>query len=196
MQTTRFNSLGVFLKEFIKNPLTVGALYPSSKSLAKAIVCSDKMTPQPRHAVELGPGLGQFSHQILTQFSSLKNYWAFEVNETFQKHLKKTYPKIKTVPHCATHAHQTLSDHLGRIDFVVSGLPFANMPALTTTQVLDSCEKLLRPGGVFSTFVYIHTFLLPKMYQFRKDLRSRFRTVELKFVIFNFPPAVVIECIK
>ena len=43
---------------------------------------------------------------------------------------------------------------------IVSGLPFAVLPAATTRLIIDGVHSLLRRGGTFTTFQYAHSFRL------------------------------------
>ena len=55
---------------------------------------------------------------------------------------------------------------------------------------------VLKPGGSFVTFNYIHTWPLHKAKAFRKKVCGVFDKVSWRPVMFNVPPAFVVECRK
>src|SRR5262249_2241645 len=82
---------------------------------------------------------------------------------------------------------------LGPVDHIVSGLPFASLPPSTSRQVLDAIERVLRPGGTFTTFQYIHAYALPRAVAFRHDMDARMGGPASRSVVgWNVPPAFVL----
>ena len=80
------------------------------------------------------------------------------------------------------------------IDHIVSGLPFASLPAATSTQVLDAIQRVLRPGGTFTTFQYIHAYALPRAVAFRREVDARMGDPPSRStVVWNIPPAFVLR---
>ena len=57
---------GLFFKQFLKNPTSIGAVCPSSKALAREITAKVKLEDAVNIA-ELGPGTGVFTEEILGQ---------------------------------------------------------------------------------------------------------------------------------
>jgi phospholipid N-methyltransferase len=79
------------------------------------------------------------------------------------------------------------------VDHIVSGLPFAVLPAATTRLIVDGVEKLLRRGGTFTTFQYAHTFRLPPSASFRRQMSALLDCLPTsQLVVRNVPPAVVL----
>lgn len=69
MQDLRKNELAVFLANWAKNPLETGALAPSSKDLALAM-CETMYLGEGCVVLELGPGTGPFTREILARIEN------------------------------------------------------------------------------------------------------------------------------
>ena len=71
-------------------------------------------------------------------------------------------------------------------DYIISGLPFAALPANTSKAILKSTAKLLGAKGVFVTFQYT----LLKRALFEAYFDDIYVTHELR----NIPPAYILRC--
>lgn len=184
-----------FFQAFIREPASVGALSPSSRALARAMVEGFDL----RHAgtvVELGAGTGAFTGLILERVGRLTKFFAIELDPIHARGLKRRFPGLTVYNDSA----ERLADYLplhqnARADYIVSGLPWANIPLAEQERIMDSILASLAPKGVFSTFAYLHARCLPKARQFRRALEERFARVETSPVIWrNLPPAFVYRC--
>src|SRR5262245_16672290 len=68
-----------FLGAFMREPLTVGALWPSSKALARAVVDGCEFKPSAT-VVELGPGTGAFTKLLLDRLDARGRFIGVELN--------------------------------------------------------------------------------------------------------------------
>jgi len=189
----------LFFKQFVESPLSVGAVIPSSHFLADRMLEGEgegHIKAAPAHIVELGPGTGAFTSAALKRFPNVKKYWAFEINPAFREILRHRFPEITIIENGAQHAVECLETAAGSIDLVLSGLPFANIPLALNKEIIAATHAIMKEGATFSTFVYIHTYQLPKLREIRTYLRSKFKTVDVTFVPYNVPPAFVIKCVK
>ena len=80
-------SAPAFLREFIRNWKTVGAVAPSSRELAKLMMEAAGVAGAQR-ILELGPGTGAFTQAIADVMKPGASYLGLEVNETFVKQLR------------------------------------------------------------------------------------------------------------
>lgn len=178
-----------FVRQFLRNPVKTGAIMPSSSFLTESML--QNIAPEKvRCYVEYGPGSGSFTHQAHQVFTSMKRTILFEINPFFISLMSKQYPKAEVCQ-----GPSELKSPLDRqVDLVVSGLPFTNIPLDVSTRTIDEIFKMLKPGGSFRTFLYAHTFYLPKNIELRDYIKSTFNgQVSYRFVGRNVPPAVVIE---
>ena len=81
------------------------------------------------------------------------------------------------------------------VDCVVSGLPWASFSERQQSEFLDATLKVLKPGGQFLTFAYVHGTWLPPGRRFRKKLSHYFsEVVRSRIVWANLPPAYIYIC--
>jgi phospholipid N-methyltransferase len=84
---------------------------------------------------------------------------------------------------------------MGSVDCIVSGLPWAAFPAALQVKILDEMMLVLKPGGKFVTFAYLHGLPLPPARKFRALLPRYFTSVGKSPVVWlNLPPAFVYRC--
>jgi phosphatidylethanolamine/phosphatidyl-N-methylethanolamine N-methyltransferase len=184
-----------FFQAFIREPASVGALSPSSRALALAMIEGFDL----RHAdtiVELGAGTGAFTGPILERIGKHTTFLAMELDPIHARSLKRRFPSLAVYNDSAERMLEYLALHQkDTADYVVSGLPWANIPPQAQDQIMDEILASLGTDGVFSTFAYVHARWLPKARQFRRVLQRRFGRVETTPVIWrNLPPAFVYRC--
>jgi phosphatidylethanolamine/phosphatidyl-N-methylethanolamine N-methyltransferase len=181
-----------FLAAFAREPLKVGALWPSSAALSKVVADCCDFKPGST-VVELGPGTGPFTGPILEKLNGRGHLVAIEIDESNVKVLRRRFPRCNVVHGSAEH----LPEHLGGrlVDCVVSGLAWANMLPRTQDQLLHAILKSLKPEGQFVAFAYAHAVVLPTSLSFRRRLRRHFERVETTPIVWrNLPPAYVFRC--
>ena len=185
-----------FLKEFVNKPQEIGAIVPSSPALAREVVRSiawDKV----QVAVEYGPGLGAITEEILTRTEG-KDFFAIELNEAYADRFRRSYPDVPLYRDSVANVVSIAAEHgVETIDCVISGLPWAIFSDAVQDELLDAMFQVLREGGQFVTFAYMHGLALPAGRRFRAKLTRRFRTLERSPVVWrNTPPAVVYHCVR
>jgi phospholipid N-methyltransferase len=185
-----------FLKEFVSKPQEIGAIAPSSPALAREIVRSidwDRV----RVAVEYGPGLGAITGEILTKTEG-KAFFAIELNQAYADRFSRSFPQVPLDRDSVANVVSIAAEHgVDVIDCVVSGLPWANFSDTVQDELLDATFQVLREGGQFVTFAYMHGLALPAGRRFRDKLIRRFRNLERSPVVWrNTPPAVVYHGVR
>jgi phosphatidylethanolamine/phosphatidyl-N-methylethanolamine N-methyltransferase len=181
-----------FLGEFVRQPLTVGAFWPSSKSLSRLVVGSCAIKPGDT-VVELGPGTGAFTELILDRLRGQSRFLAVELNASNVATLRRRFPRTHIVHDSA----QNLTEHLGRgrADCVISGLAWGNMLPRTQHGIFKAILRSLAPGGQFVAFAYLHAVWFPTSVRFRRRLLRVFKRVETTPIVWrNLPPAFVYRC--
>jgi phosphatidylethanolamine/phosphatidyl-N-methylethanolamine N-methyltransferase len=145
-----------------------------------------------RNLLELGPGTGAFTSQIQRTLPHGANYLGLDMNPAFISSLREQFPTMQ-FEH-AEAQHFDYSSHLsdGGFDTIVSGLPWAALPESVQTALLERIFDVLKPGGVFATFVYTGIHLLPRGQKFRRLLTERSSRLEITPTVWNnIPPAFV-----
>lgn len=79
-----------FLAEFIKHPKHIGAIAPSSKLLAKRMVDAIDFEDA-GYIVELGPGTGVFTREIMKRKKKHTKFILIEINEVFARDLQQQF---------------------------------------------------------------------------------------------------------
>lgn len=181
-----------FVQAFLREPFTVGACWPSSAALSRAVVDSCDFGPSST-VVELGPGTGSFTELLLERLDSRGQLLAFEISDTNIEVLRRRFPRCRTIHDSA----EFLPRYLGRkrVDCIVSGLAWGNMLPLTQDRLLKAILKSLSPRGQFVAFAYLHARCFPTSLRFRKLIFNNFTRVETTPIIWrNVPPAFVYRC--
>ena len=151
-----------FLKQYLRNPFGTGGVAPSGRQLAKLMVA--KLAPQPSEIiVELGPGTGSFTRELLAQGVEPANLILVEFNKEFVKFLKKEFPSLRIVEGPAQDLPQLLKA-LGQdpVKKIISGIPLRSMKPAECRQIAKSVAAVLEPGGLFVQFSYFKASPVPK----------------------------------
>lgn len=184
-----------FLKEFISNPVSTGAIAPSSSYLAQTIV--EGLDLHNAEAVlEYGPGTGVFTAHILRCIGPKTKFAAIEINPEFAASFRQNYPGITLFEDSVANV-RSLCDQAGMetVDSVICGLPWAAFPEAMQVSFLDEMMRVLKPNGRFVTFAYIHGLPLPAAQRFAALLPHYFTDVSKSPVVWlNVPPAFVYRC--
>jgi phospholipid N-methyltransferase len=150
----------VFLREFIKNPQAVGAIAPSSQELAQGMV--DPIEEEDAYILELGAGMGSFTQKLVEKTSQDKLF-VVENNEIFFQELKKKFPEANLLMADAACLEQHLPEKaMGKIKYVVSGLPFRSLPSDVAQDILKSLKKVCAKDATFIQFTYLGEDPIPK----------------------------------
>lgn len=178
-----------FIRQYIKNPRTVGAIAPSSEKLAYKMV-EDINFFNTSCIVEYGPGTGVFTEKILSKKKNSTIFIAIEYNTEFYNILKNRFkhePNFILINDSAENLKEYLNKYnINKVDYIVSGLPFASLPASMSKTILSVTKDVLKDKGEFITFQYS----LFKMNLFK----TYFGQIKRKKVILNLPPAYVLKC--
>lgn len=182
-----------FFKEFIAKPGDVGSVIPSSRPLAEQVVASAKVC-EAEVVVEFGPGTGAITEVIVPSLRPGARCLAMEINDDFVRLLRNRFPSISVHQDSAANTPTYLKElGVDHCDAIVSGLPWAFFGESLQDQLLNGAAASLRPGGMFATYTYITSYLMPSSVKFRNKLKARFGEVGVTHVIWaNVPPAIVV----
>ena len=179
-----------FLQAFLKNPLHVGAITPSSPDLALQMI-EDIEPSRENIVVELGVGTGSFTKPISQIVSDDKSYLGVEISRDFVKALKKEYPNLRFVCGNATKLYKLHEKSgLGKVGYIISGIPFVTLPNEVGDEILAEISKFMDEGCMFRTFQYAHGYYMPSAVKLRKFMRSRYgKAKKSPLIVKNVPPA-------
>jgi phosphatidylethanolamine/phosphatidyl-N-methylethanolamine N-methyltransferase len=178
-----------FIKQFWKDK-SVGAMSPSSKYLGEKMIenidfNSDKII------VELGPGTGVFTDEIIARMSDNAVLFVFELNEEFYSQLSDRIKdeRVKILHDTAENVEKHLKENgYDHADVIISSLPLAMFSKELRNSVLRASVNALKSDGKYIQFQY--------SLQALGLLKKSFRNVSLRFTALNFPPAFIYTCRK
>ena len=184
-------SFRLFLRDVLTNPLRMGAIAPSSRSLARAIVGAADIRAH-QTIVELGAGNGPFTREIVDRHPE-SPLFAFEISPQLGAELRKRFSSATIVVAPVEDLPKVASEiGLHKIDRIVSGLPWALWSEKRQAGIMDALVPFLRPEARFVTFHYLHSRALGRVKATRKLLNARFaRVAHSRPVWGNFPPAYI-----
>ncbi|MCT8977229.1 SAM-dependent methyltransferase [Clostridium sp. CX1] len=178
-----------FLIEYFKSPRTVGAVAPSSERLAKKMV-KDIDFENANCIVEYGPGTGVFTEKLVERKRQDTILILLEYNKEFCKQLEDMYngyDNIIIINDSAENVDKYLVQYdIKKVDYVVSGLPFASLPKDVSNKILNKTRGILKRNGLFITFQYT---LIKKEF-----IAGYFKEIDMDRVVINVPPAYVLKC--
>lgn len=187
-------SVRLFLKNFIEDPVTIGAVAPSGKRLARQMVDSAQI--EAGHVIaELGAGTGPMTAELLERFPD-NPLVVLEPMPTLAASLRERFPEAHVVERYAQHL-PAITEAWGqdRVDRVISSLPWAIWKEPMQEEILTGVLEAMAPNGRFVTFTYWHAQPLPAAKRFKAFLERHFARVERSRVTWsNVPPAFVFAC--
>jgi len=184
-----------FLSAFLREPARVGSFAPSSPALAQAMLRGCDLR-NARTVVEFGAGTGAFTRPILERIGGQTTFLAFELDDKHVRGLRQRFPGLHVYRDSAERVQKYLADHRRKkADYIISGLPWANMPVTEQERILQGVLNSLTADGLFATFAYVHARCLPRARRFRERLEHYFGQVTTSQIVWhNFPPAFVYRC--
>jgi len=183
-----------FIRGFAARPRQVGAVMPSGRALAGAMVGGLTLRAT-GSVVEFGPGTGPFTRAILNAQPAGACYLGVELDTEFVAHLRERFPREDFAHASAADAFDLHAERgLPPVDAVLCGLPFASLPAGVQDGVVDAIDRLLEHGGTFRTFQYLHAFNMVNAKKFRARMDGLFGPGKcVAKVLRNMPPACVMS---
>lgn len=180
-------SPGLFFREWLASPGGVGAIWPSSKQLARCMVA-----PVPTHGdglvVELGAGTGAVTAALLGKGIQQDRLRVIERLDSFAHHLRKRFPTTTVLQADACELTDVLPFE-APVDAIVSSLPLRAMDPADVAAIVGQWAHLVRPGGVVVQFTYALGTRAP-------DLGNKFVQCSNRYVWNNLPPAQVMTFVR
>ena len=179
-----------FLKAFLKNPLKVGAVAPSSPELAAEMLVGIK--PDENNIVlELGVGTGAITKYLQQIIPNRESYLGIELDTEMVKTLGQKYADLNIVCGNAAESYRIHQESgLGKVRYLVCCLPFVSLPKEVSESVLLEIEKFMDEGCELRIFQYAHGYYLPPAIKLREFLRNRYgKSKRSPLVLKNVPPA-------
>lgn len=175
--------LGMFFRGFLKHPVMVGSIIPSSaKLIAKMLAPVDWANT--KVFVEYGPGVGTFCRPILERMAPDATLIAIDTNPDFITYLRRRIVDSRFLPvhGSAADVGEILAEHgFDGADYILSGLPFSTLPSGVGPKIASETHAALNVGGAFLVYQFspkVRDFLVP-----------HFDRIDHGFELINIPPA-------
>ena len=177
----------LFFKRVLANPMRVGYLVPSSPFLTKQMVRWLDFS-RPRVVVELGPGEGCHTREIVKRMDSRSRMICFELDEEFVTHLRKHFakdPRVTVLHADALQLQERLRDlGLSHCDYILSGIPFLVIQEAARERILRSIAEAMTAESRFIAY-QVTTQLC--------DHNHLFKLARRDYCALNLPPLNVLE---
>ncbi len=173
-----------FIRSWMEKPLSIGAVTPSGKVLARTMASYvDPTVDGP--IVELGPGTGPVTEALVAQGVDPSRLVLVEYDPDFCRLLRERYPQATVVRGDAYGLRRTLEGILSQpAAAIVSGLPLVTKPVRTRLRLLYDAFSMMLPGAPFVQFTYAMVPPIPtRPAGVRADASDR--------IWMNLPPARV-----
>jgi len=179
-----------FLQAFLKNPLKVGSIAPSSPELAQQMVEGIRPTDE-SVVLELGVGTGAITKFLQDIVPNRESYLGIEIDKTLVKLLKGNFPALKIVRGNACDAFSIYQKTgFGKVGYIICCLPFVSLPNDVGDKILLEIDKFMEQGCVFRTLQYAHGYYFPSAIKLREHMRDRYgKARKSPLVVKNVPPA-------
>lgn len=189
MKSHRKPGAWTFFRQWLKNPLRVAAVAPSSAELAAAMIA--ELPDDARRVIELGGGTGAITRALLDAGIRDEDLLVLELNEELHAHLHVRFPRVPVLLGDARELPRLAAEQgylsAGKADAIVSGLGLLTMPHPLQRDILRAAFDCLHERGVFVQFTYGPA--APVADAVARSLGLRVRRGD--FVLRNVPPATV-----
>ncbi len=180
----------LFLKRWLRNPLSMGAVVPSGRLLAAAMARTTlaEMTGRDGHVVELGAGTGEVTKALLAAGIPTERLALVEREPELAAFLRRHFPGPHIVEGDAARLPRLLEQQgIKSVAAVVSSLPLLSLPAEIVNGIVHSVFEALPRGAALVQFTYGPSPPVPKA------LREGLHLVGAhgRRIWRNVPPAVV-----
>lgn len=191
----------------------IGSVIPSGKALSHSMTSPIRRASPPRRILEVGPGTGPFTREILALMRSEDQLVVSEINSALLAGLQKSLLKDKNYVRHQDRVQfiegpvQKLLKNGGRgpYDVIICSLPFLNFTPETVEEIMSLFHESLVPAGTLAFFEYAGlrewavTFTLPSnkrrvrgvedVIRSWKDRAVREGSLGKELTLLNFPPA-------
>jgi len=205
---------GSFFREFRRHGRSTGAVLPSSRFLARALA-SELRRPRPSGTIlEVGPGTGSVTHEIVRFLRPDDRLDAVEINPRFVSLLESRYERDWS-RYCRREQLRIIAAGVEDLpgeacyDYIVSGLPLNNFPVAQVREIFRAFNRLLKPGGTLTYYEYVLVRQLKTPFVNRRErwrlrgvgrvVRGYIRSYQVRRqpIFINVPPAIVRHlCLK
>lgn len=161
MPLTQGEESAIFFRAWLRAPLQIGSLLPSSNAMGRAFAKLLDLN-QPGDVLELGSGTGAISQGLLDAGVPPARLVMVEREPELASYLRRRFPAARIVESDATEIGAVLENLNGReISAVVSSLPIVWFPIEDQAAIVHACLDVVGDGGSFLQMTNLPTSPLP-----------------------------------
>jgi phosphatidylethanolamine/phosphatidyl-N-methylethanolamine N-methyltransferase len=180
----------LFLKRWLRRPLSVGAVMPSGRLLTEALAQTTLSVTQGRegHVIELGAGTGEVTKALMAAGIPGDRLVLIERDPELAAFLRRHFRGPQIIEGDAARLSRLLAAHgIDKVAAVVSGLPLLSLPAEVVKGIVTGAFEILPRGAALVQFTYGPSPPVPR------SLRASLRLVGARGrrIWRNVPPAVI-----
>ena len=173
----------LFFRRWLRNPLQMGSIIPSSPALCRKIAAAVERGPD-EYVLELGAGTGVISAALIAAGVPANKLIVVEIVPEMAQFLRESLPGVNVICGDAFDLKNTLPAHMqGQIGTAICGIPLVMLPLERQEAFRDAVEAVA-PGKGFLLYTYCATSPLPYG---KLGMAAR----RMAFTLANFPPASV-----
>ena len=177
----------LLFKRFLAQPLRVAYIFPSTQALVRKVVSKCDFS-EPRIIIELGPGEGCHTREIIRRMHPDSRLFLFEIDPVLAAHLREQFagdPRVEVIATDAAHLREELQKRgLTHCDYVISGIPFSMFDIPTKRRILHAVYEALAPAPHAAFIIYQCT-------QELKRHATMFARVHSEYFLRNLPPLFI-----
>jgi phosphatidylserine decarboxylase len=155
------NEIRQFSRTFRGDAAGVGSLIPTSPYAARALASELARDTRPRRILEAGAGTGSVTAEIIKTLGPSDHLTLVELNPDFAAYLRERVASDPEFAHVRERVDVREMNVLDlepgtHFDYIVSAIPFSNLPPELVSAILLRYQSLLKDGGVLSFIEYIY----------------------------------------
>ena len=172
-----------FTLSLLKNPASVGALFPSSPQLSSLV--ASQVDGESSHVLEIGAGTGSITDALLNSGLPSSRLLVIERDPALVAHLRKRFPHVRVRCGDAKDAKAILDEEgLSEVQTLISSLPISNLNGPDRIAIVRGMMAALAADGQLIQYTYAANCPFP-------TARLQLEAERLGRVWMNIPPAVV-----
>lgn len=179
----------LYIKDFIKDMRSTGSIAPSSRFLARNITRLlhrhlEDTKSAPVRILEIGPGSGVLTQQILRYLRPDDHLDIVEINQHFFEVVNGRYSHLQNVH--VYHLDFLKFEEQEKYDYIFSSLPYESLPTRISRQIWKKKLNYCKDGSFITYYKYLNFNRFKCKYE--KAIVSRYCMSE-RVVFRNLPPA-------
>lgn len=176
-----------FLAAWVRSPLKIGALLPSSRGLARAMAAEVDMR-RGGAIIELGAGTGVVTHALLQAGIAPDKLLVVERDKKLHALISSHFPQLNIVCADAIELDRVLINNgIAKVNAVVSSLPLLTMPKPIRHAIQEQMASVIGHDGIIIQFTYGPRSPISPHQMRKHQLHGK----RMKLVVTNVPPAHV-----